>query len=149
VIHTALETIMRLVPLPTPSSADSRPELTGAVVALVVSATLRAARHRLRDHLADHGLDPDDACLVLSELVSNALLHGGEAAAVGWRVVGDHLHLGVADTTTAGLPVHDGTCGREGGRGLFLVDQLAKEWGVRPLGALGKEVWCRLQLKAT
>jgi two-component sensor histidine kinase len=136
---------MRLVPLPTPST-DVHPDPAGGAIALVVSSTLCAARHRLRDHLADHGLDSDDACLVLSELVSNALLHGGEAAAVAWRLTGSLLHLGVADPTAAGLPVTDGTCSREGGRGLFLVDQLAKEWGVSPLGALGKVVWCRLQL---
>jgi two-component sensor histidine kinase len=137
---------MRLVPLPTPS-LTGRPEPTGGIVALVVAATLRTARHRLRDHLTDHGLDPDDALLVLSELVSNALIHGGEAAAVAWRLADTHLHVSVADTTTAGLPILDHTCARDGGRGLFLVDLLAEAWGVRPLGALGKEVWCRLHVK--
>jgi two-component sensor histidine kinase len=148
VIHTAQETIMRLVPLPTTSiDGESDSNVDAGVLALVVRSTLRAARHRLRDHLTDHGLDPDDACLVLSELVGNALLHGGEAAAVAWRLVGDQLYIGVADSAPAGLPVLDGTCTREGGRGLFLVDLLVEQWGVRPLGSLGKEAWCRLQVK--
>ncbi|MCC9309384.1 hypothetical protein LN042_20250, partial [Kitasatospora sp. RB6PN24] len=65
---------MRLVPLPSPSH-DGHPDASSDsfdLLALVVRSTLRTARHRLRDHLTAHGLDPDDACLVLSELVGNA-----------------------------------------------------------------------------
>jgi anti-sigma regulatory factor (Ser/Thr protein kinase) len=138
---------MRLVPLPTPALTSNHPTSDG--IALVAGPTLRAARHRLRDHLTAHGLDPDDACLVLSELASNALLHAGEAAAVAWRLCeGGLLHLAVADGTALSLPLLQGSCPREGGRGLHLIDQLADEWGVRPLGELGKEVWCTLRLKA-
>jgi anti-sigma regulatory factor (Ser/Thr protein kinase) len=140
---------MSLVPLPTPV-IDGQSDCVGdnSRLALVVRSTLRAARHRLRDHLTAHGLDPDDACLVLSELAGNALLHGGESAAVAWRLRGDRLHIAVADGAALSLPVLQGGCTREGGRGLLLVEQLAKEWGVRPLGTLGKEVWCELQIKA-
>ncbi|MGC0312154.1 ATP-binding protein [Kitasatospora acidiphila] len=138
---------MRLIPVPTPTVDD--PSVTAAddpLLALVVGATLRAARHRLRDHLTSLGLDPDDACLVLSELVGNALLHGGDTAAVAWRLAGDRLHIGVADAAALSLPVIQDSCTREGGRGLLLVEQLAESWGVRPLGALGKETWCNLQV---
>ncbi|MDH6144089.1 MULTISPECIES: ATP-binding protein [Kitasatospora] len=140
---------MSLVPLLTyavdgPSDPDDEDTLT----ALVVRATVGTARHRLRDHLTAHGLDPDDACLVLSELLGNALLHGGETAAVAWRLSGDRLRIGVADTAALSLPVIQDACTREGGRGLLLVEQLAHSWGVRPLGALGKEVWCNLEVKA-
>ncbi|WP_181799382.1 ATP-binding protein [Kitasatospora acidiphila] len=140
---------MRLIPVPT--TTGDGPSVTTSddpLIALVVDATLRAARHRLRDHLTSLGLDPDDACLVLSELVGNALLHAGDTAAVAWRLVGDRLHIGVADAAALSLPVVQGSCTREGGRGLLLVDQLAESWGVRPLGTLGKETWCDLQVKA-
>ncbi|WP_246213518.1 ATP-binding protein [Kitasatospora viridis] len=114
----------------------------------MVRSTLRAARHRLRDHLAAHGLDPDDACLLLSELVGNALLHGGDSAAVVWEVRGDRLYIGVADGSPAELALVPDGGERDGGRGLFLVDLLAVEWGVRPLGESGKEIWCELAVKA-
>ncbi|TQF03373.1 ATP-binding protein [Kitasatospora acidiphila] len=85
---------------------------------------------------------------MLSELVGNALLHGGDSAAVAWRLDGDRLHIGVADGAALGLTVLQQHCARDGGRGLFLVDLLAEEWGVRPLGDAGKEVWCRLAVRA-
>ncbi|TQF05877.1 ATP-binding protein [Kitasatospora acidiphila] len=132
------------------ATVDHQADATGegGLLALVVRSTLRTARHRLRDHLTAHGLASDDACLVLSELVGNSLLHGGETAAVAWRLCGDRLHIGVADAAAHSLPVIEDACTREGGRGLLLVDQLTEAWGVRPLGALGKETWCRLPVKA-
>ncbi|TQF01193.1 ATP-binding protein [Kitasatospora acidiphila] len=140
---------MRLVPFQA-SIVDGQSDGSGGgiVLALVSRSTLRLARHRLRDHLTSFGLDPDDACLILSELAGNALLHGGETAAVAWCLCGDRLHIGVADGSALGLAVIQENCAREGGRGLLLVDQLAKEWGVRPLGALGKAAWCELQVRA-
>jgi anti-sigma regulatory factor (Ser/Thr protein kinase) len=140
---------MRLVPFPTATVDGQFDDSGGGVfLALVARSTLRLVRHRLRDHLTSMGLDPDDACLLLSELAGNALLHGGETAAVSWRLCGDRLHIGVADGAALGLAVIRESCSREGGRGLLLVEQLAKEWGVRPLGALGKVAWCELQVKA-
>ncbi|MGC0311876.1 ATP-binding protein [Kitasatospora acidiphila] len=140
---------MSLVPLPVPHLDDpSSIPIDGIRLTLVARATLRSARHRLRDHLTAHGLDPEDACLVLSELAGNSLLHAGETAAVAWHLVGDLLHLTVADSAALSLPVLQGGCAREGGRGLLLVEQLTDEWGVRPLGTLGKETWCTVRLTA-
>jgi len=34
--------------------------------------------------------------------------------------------------------------GGENGRGMFLVDALSKEWGVRPEAEGGKTVWAKL-----
>ena len=34
----------------------------------------------------------------------------------------------------------------DGGRGLWLVEQLARAWGVRPAPDGGKIVWCALDL---
>lgn len=33
--------------------------------------------------------------------------------------------------------------GREGGRGMFLVDQMSRSWGWQPL-VDGKQIWARL-----
>lgn len=97
----------------------------------------------------------DDICLVVSELVTNALRHGlpsvnGHGPAQNPPV---RLHLmrwterlvcAVRD------PSHDSPVARdsddfsaESGRGLFLVDSFADSWGWHPLaGTLsGKVVW--------
>jgi two-component sensor histidine kinase len=141
---------MRLVPSPTLTVDDqSNGSLEGGTLALITRPTLRLARQRLREHLTTHGLDPDDACLILSELASNSLLHAGDTAAIAWHLHGNRLRIGVADASALGLAVIEETCTREGGRGLLLVEQLAHRWGVRPLGPLGKECWVELHLKAT
>ncbi|MFF3896997.1 ATP-binding protein [Streptomyces sp. NPDC001812] len=103
----------------------------------------------------------DDACLVVSELVTNALRHGMPAAAP--RLTGQEppvrLHLmrwtgrlvcAVRD------PSHDspvagaaGDFSAESGRGLLLVESLSDSWGWQPTrGALGgKVVWALFRLR--
>ncbi|MFJ4785422.1 ATP-binding protein [Streptomyces sp. NPDC088794] len=110
----------------------------------------------------DTGERFDDVCLVVSELVTNALRHALPTTCV--RV--DHappvrLHLmrwterlvcAVRD------PSQDSPVAREtddfsaeSGRGLFLVDSFSDSWGWHPLaGTLGgKVVWALFQLPAT
>ncbi|UUU24065.1 ATP-binding protein [Streptomyces sp. DSM 40750] len=102
----------------------------------------------------------DDVCLVVSELVTNALRHGLPTGN-GLRPAQDppvRLHLmrwterlvcAVRD------PSHDSPVAgdsddfsAESGRGLFLVDSFADSWGWHPLaGALsGKVVWALFQV---
>lgn len=38
---------------------------------------------------------------------------------------------------------------RTGGRGLCLVEKLADEWGVEPIGPYGKAVWAKASVLAT
>jgi hypothetical protein len=105
-------------------------------------------RHRAGDVLTHWrvGADVrDEAVLLLSELTTNALLHGRPPVEV--RLSRDRRHLT--------LEVHDGapTLPRpsrpgvddEHGRGLLLVSLLAKRWGTRPTPH-GKAVWCVLEL---
>ncbi|WP_051713081.1 ATP-binding protein [Spirillospora albida] len=88
-------------------------------------------------------------CLVASELVTNALRYG---SASDDDVI---LRLGRAKDGTVWLEVQDATpdtphmraadTTSESGRGLFLVDQFARNWGVRPLaGDAGKVVFAVL-----
>jgi anti-sigma regulatory factor (Ser/Thr protein kinase) len=86
--------------------------------------------------------------LLVSELVSNAVEHGGPHgpdATVG--VSFDDAPGGVRVEVTdagSGLPrVGDGAVDRPSGRGLFLVDALASSWGCDRLG-VGKKVWFEL-----
>jgi anti-sigma regulatory factor (Ser/Thr protein kinase) len=86
----------------------------------------------------------DDAVLVLSELVTNALRHGrgavGVAAAINQRGL---LYVEVSDAGDE-LPVKlDPDPMRVGGVGLQIVDRLSVDWGVTPFPG-GKTVWARL-----
>jgi anti-sigma regulatory factor (Ser/Thr protein kinase) len=85
-----------------------------------------------------------DATLVLSELVTNAVLHAATDVHVSMELRDDTaIHLEVGDATSA-LP-HVLVCDPEhiGGAGLRIVDQLVVSWGVRRVGA-GKVVWADL-----
>lgn len=108
-------------------------------------------RRRLVDGLAGRVPEDvvDDAALVVSELVANALRHGaplsGHSLQVGWDVSADGVRLSVADGgrgPQGGIPDVGFDC--EGGRGLFLVDALSGSWGVQPLGAVGSRVWAEM-----
>ncbi|NEB00184.1 ATP-binding protein [Streptomyces sp. SID13726] len=105
-----------------------------------------AARMFAAQTLAGWGLAgterADDVLLCVSELVTNAVLHGvppGRQLRLLMRFDGHGLVVEVHDSG-GGVPhvVHDGD---EGGRGLLLVAALSDKWGVRER-TLGKAVWC-------
>ncbi|MEU4820430.1 ATP-binding protein [Actinomadura sp. NPDC023710] len=88
-------------------------------------------------------------CLVASELVTNALRH---ASASDDDVT---FRIGRTDDGALWMEIQDATCDlpriqradatSETGRGLFIVDQFARCWGVRPLaGNAGKVVFAVL-----
>jgi anti-sigma regulatory factor (Ser/Thr protein kinase) len=118
-------------------------------------------RHALVSELRERGVpEPvvDDAALVLSELVGNAVRHGAPIGAgtvrASWWVAGGAVHLEVCDGGP-GLPGVDvgarlGALRRvpaveeltvpvadEGGRGLPLVDLLSARWGTTAPGPTG------------
>lgn len=100
------------------------------------------ARHELLALLehAPVAIDPDRVGLVVTELLTNALLHGAEPVEV---------HANAKDSMLR-IEVHD--CGQDvarerspdptdlGGRGLMLVAGLAERWGVIQ-SPDGKVVW--------
>jgi serine/threonine-protein kinase RsbW len=113
-------------------------------------------RHRLVDDLAQRRVPPavvDDAALVITELVGNAVRHGVPLSDGGVRVAWE-----VGDRTVH-LEVHDGGCGpsagvrpapasAEGGRGLAIVELLAERWGTTPAYDGGSGVYADLPLGA-
>ncbi|MFF0010902.1 ATP-binding protein [Streptomyces sp. NPDC005374] len=108
-----------------------------------------AARVFAAGTLADWGLAgterADDVLLCVSELVTNAVVHGvppGRQLRLLLRFDGRTVVVEVHDSGS-GVPhvVHDGD---EGGRGLLLVAALSDTWGVRER-ALGKAVWCEFE----
>lgn len=108
---------------------------------------LRDARAYARTCCADHPVSADrrDALeLAVSELVGNAFRHGQPP--VTYIVAPDNGDLLLTVTDGEPRPPGDGTCcvpDAESGRGLFLVDAVARDWGWEPAGT-GKQVWARV-----
>jgi anti-sigma regulatory factor (Ser/Thr protein kinase) len=106
----------------------------------------RAARRFLEATLQDCGHSRtliDDARLVISELVTNAVMHARSPLSISIRSEQSRVRLAVHDnnppkpiprpTTPAAIPTH----------GLQIVATLASSWGVEPTRC-GKTVWAEL-----
>jgi anti-sigma regulatory factor (Ser/Thr protein kinase) len=85
-----------------------------------------------------------DARLVVSELVTNAVLHAGTEIEVLVVVRTDAIRIEVTDLGPD-LPQLWLRDEDTSGRGLPIVEALACAWGIVALGA-GKTVWCELKL---
>ncbi|NUS10951.1 MAG: serine/threonine-protein phosphatase, partial [Streptomyces sp.] len=82
--------------------------------------------------------------LILSELVTNAIRYGGEPIRV--RVLYDRtLICEVFDSSSTSPHLRYAAMTDEGGRGLFLVAQLAERWGTRYTPE-GKVIWAEQPL---
>jgi anti-sigma regulatory factor (Ser/Thr protein kinase) len=86
----------------------------------------------------------DDCVLIISELVTNAVRHGGAACAL--RICGSEGFVyGELFDPGAGAPrVCERDMNATGGRGLQIVDSLADDWGVTRPSTGGKIVWFTL-----
>lgn len=117
--------------------------------------SVRAARVDARA-LADRWQHPqiaDDLALLVTEVVTNAVIHGtagrGSRVQVTYRLLEDRVRVDVRDAATGRPRVlrSAGACGElsEFGRGLTVVASLACRWGVIP-GVIGKNVWFEILL---
>ncbi|WP_298990581.1 ATP-binding protein [uncultured Pseudokineococcus sp.] len=90
----------------------------------------------------------DVAELLVSELVTNALVHGGGAASMAVVVAPGGVRVEVADDLPDELEpvVRPASASATGGRGLALVEALATAWGVRRAPG-GKVVWFHLDAR--
>lgn len=102
-------------------------------------SSVAVARRRLVDELVSRHV-PDwvveDAALVVSELMGNALRHARPLRSgrvrVSWRLVNERLQIAVSDggsSTTTPRPSRRASAA-VGGRGLGIVEHIADEWGV-------------------
>jgi anti-sigma regulatory factor (Ser/Thr protein kinase) len=92
--------------------------------------------------LADREELVDTAELLVSELATNALLHSASRFRLTLSAAHGVLRCEVADTGRRTPQVlHAG--GTESGRGMFLVNALARRWGCCQDGP-GKTVWFEL-----
>lgn len=124
----------------------------GTVVAPHQAVASTVVRRRLVADLAGSGLPPalvDDAALLVSELVANAVRHGrplpGGVVEVGWSVDGDRLRLEVRDGGGNGTPSpRPSRVSDTEGRGLAIVAAVAVDWGVESTPD-GTTVWAVLE----
>jgi anti-sigma regulatory factor (Ser/Thr protein kinase) len=123
-----------------------------AVSAFRISLPQRAAspaqaRHEVEQFAVENQLvaEPAVALVVLSELVTNAVLHGAEPIEVCVSGVGDALRIEVSDgdAESARLVPRAQQPGRPGGLGLHIVDALARRWGTE-VREDGKTVWAEI-----
>jgi hypothetical protein len=105
----------------------------------------RRARSWLRDQLAEWGVqDPAPAELVSTELVDNAIIHARSASVLRLDLRPDTLSVAVLDDDASPprlIPLGERV---NGGRGLVIVDRLARVWGTSPRAGPGKVVWAVL-----
>lgn len=81
----------------------------------------------------------DDVILAVSEVVTNALLHGQSAPVLRLAGTGSRVRIEVTDNSPV-LPVMR-VSGPDGGWGLPMVERLAACWGAYHQDD-GKVVWC-------
>ncbi|MFH8987480.1 ATP-binding protein [Streptomyces sp. NPDC017940] len=113
-------------------------------------SSVARARRLTRDRLSSLTVG-DDACdiaaLVVSELVTNAIVHTGSRTVVCEICTGaDTVRIAVRDEGHgAGVPRPAGPRGpdEEHGRGLLLVSAVSSAWGVQDFGS-GLSVWAEL-----
>ncbi|WP_435137754.1 ATP-binding protein [Actinacidiphila sp. bgisy144] len=149
----------RIRPQPHPCAPVPRgqghPALAAASARLEAARTPEAAarvRGELRLVLAEWGVHDaarEDLSLIATELVTNAVQHG---TAGRIRVCLDLratiLVVTVADQTPY-VPLPRAVAAganSERGRGLFLVEALAEDWGHGPMEGPGTAVWARYRL---
>jgi anti-sigma regulatory factor (Ser/Thr protein kinase) len=109
------------------------------------------ARHFVSNAVADVPKEiADRAALMVSELATNAIRHGGSDFEVLVELTSDELHVEIADSGGGSPAVHRALPLDASGRGLHIVESLSDKWGVRnSTSGIGKTVWFTLSLFPT
>jgi anti-sigma regulatory factor (Ser/Thr protein kinase) len=128
---------------------SERPDLDVAATLRLppVPDASRRARAFIRDFCGAAGLQAElceTAALLVSELVTNAVLHGRTSATVEVHRPADTLRVAVRDDDP-NLPAlgESPALSAENGRGMVIVSHLADRWGVEQTDG-GKAVWFEL-----
>lgn len=110
-----------------------------------------AARALLAQALAECGHPggrlAEDARLLLSELVTNAVLHARSSVSVAVRCDRSSVHLSVRDRNPGPISLQERGEHTGLGVGLQIVGSLSSDWGVDPAPE-GKTVWATLNAAA-
>jgi hypothetical protein len=98
------------------------------------------ARRFARSALRESRWDVDTVLLLVSEVVTNAVLHARSSIRLVVEDRADVARVEVHDGSPVPPRMHHFRLTSGTGRGLRMLDQLALAWGVEP-GAEGKVVW--------
>ena len=125
---------------------------TSSVVLLPhAPASVVTARWQISTHLHDAGVFPPaigDAAVVVSELLTNAIIHArplpGAQVLVAWALRGRSVEVAVSDGGSMTRPrTAQPSLSSIGGRGLAIVEHLSWRWGVLT-SDFGLTVWAVL-----
>jgi anti-sigma regulatory factor (Ser/Thr protein kinase) len=104
-----------------------------------VPAARRFVRQLMR--ISDTVADIDTAGLLVTEIVTNAVLHASTPMTLYVQVATDVVHIELRDGSAQQPRLHTFSATAATGRGLRLLETLAVRWGVRPDPDGGKVVW--------
>ena len=109
----------------------------------------RLARAFVADRLQGWNLEAliEVASLVVSEVVTNAVVHARSDAELSLERTPTALKISVTDQGTGSPAPSQLGPGIEGGRGLMIVEKLSTSWGAEPTGA-GNRVWAELPIES-
>jgi anti-sigma regulatory factor (Ser/Thr protein kinase) len=153
--HAQMDTPLKSRPAPGPIptlEARHRTAILGSVTMPGRAEEVSGARAFIMRTLAaadrEQRLDSDAATLLTSELVTNAIMHTASGAPDGSVTivvvdVPDGVLIEVIDDGSPGTPVVKGDLFAANGHGLYLVQQLAAQWGYLRDPA-GTTVWFHL-----
>jgi anti-sigma regulatory factor (Ser/Thr protein kinase) len=100
------------------------------------------ARRHAREQLRGSSADVDTVVLLVSEVVTNAVLHARSDVILTVRDQGATARVEVRDSSPVSPRLHRFAVESATGRGLRLLDQLALRWGADQVAeGLGKTVW--------
>lgn len=108
-------------------------------------SSVRQARRYVSETLTAIGFDDagPTAELLVSELVTNAILHARSPLNVSVETRGELVRVAVADDSPRSPQRRRHSLDSGTGRGLLLVERMAERWGV-DVGSAGKVVWFEL-----
>ncbi len=106
------------------------------------TASTSRARRFVGDHLDRWARADlyDDVCLIVTELVSNAVIHARSESRVVLRLGDGVLRIEVTDQGPGTPEPQPASATRPNGRGLMLISAIATAWGIDPATG-GKQVW--------
>jgi anti-sigma regulatory factor (Ser/Thr protein kinase) len=102
----------------------------------------RQARRWAAPLLTAWGVSGSDAELTISELVTNAVIHGAGDVTVRLTRLDDGARVEVQDFGPEAVAYRETATSAVGGRGLQIVNAVARAWGTEPATpGPGKTVW--------
>ncbi|MFZ3572282.1 ATP-binding protein [Streptomyces sp. BH097] len=132
-----------IAPVSTPPYAHRAIELAFAPEPVFVGRCRRIATATLRLWEVPEPV-AENVILIVSELVTNAVEHGGTETVIRVRLSENELRVEVTDGNPRPAVLHTPADDDESGRGLLLVALLTDRWGTSDGGTT---TWCTILLE--